>query len=130
MTMTRILPVAFAVLALAACGGTAAGHANDSHTARHTASAAAPATSVRTYPDHAADTALCNTYNADIQTGDTYDIGQALEQAEGTVSPKLARDIQALVVDSSSASLQTDLKNQVEVTFDCALVKNGISPGN
>jgi hypothetical protein len=130
MTMTRVLPAAFAVLALAACGGTAGGHASDSHAAGHRASSAAPATSVRTYPDHAADTALCNTYNADIQTGDTYDIGQALQQAEGTVSPKLAYDIQTLVVDSNSASLQMDLKNQVAVTLDCALVKNGISPGS
>jgi hypothetical protein len=127
--MKKIIPCATLILGLAACGGTTSGHASSSHAAGPSASAAS-ATPARTYPDQAADTALCNTYNTDIQTGDTYDIGQALQRAEGTVSPKLARDIQTLVMNSSSANLQTDLKNQVVITFDCALVKNGVSPGN
>lgn len=72
-----------------------------------------------------ADQALCNTFNSDIQSGDTYDIGVALQQAQGTVSPKLASDIQTVV---NGGSLQQDLKNQITVTFHCALVKNGVQP--
>ncbi len=64
--------------------------------------------------------ALCKTYNADIQSGDTYDISQALQQAFGTLSPELERDMQAVV---TGTTLNQDLNAQVEVTFDRALVK-------
>lgn len=120
----KLLAVALLALALAGCGAAAPAAHPARTTASHGAASAAPA---RTYPDQAADTALCTTYNADIQTGDTYDIGQALQQAEGTVSTKLATDIQTVV---NGGSLQTDLKNQVAVAFDCALAKNGVPPGN
>jgi hypothetical protein len=30
----------------------------------------------------------------------------------------------------NGGSLQQDLDNQVKVTFDCALVKNGVQPGS
>jgi hypothetical protein len=29
----------------------------------------------------------------------------------------------------NGGSLQQDMKNQLQVTFDCALVKNGVQPG-
>jgi hypothetical protein len=86
---------------------------------------AAPHPSARTYPDQAADVALCDTFNADIQTGDTYDIGAALQQAAGTISPKLAGDIQAVV---NGGSLQQDLMSQLHATQDCALAKVGVQP--
>jgi hypothetical protein len=69
--------------------------------------------------------ALCNTYNADIQTGDTYDIGVALQQASGAISPKLAVDIQAVV---NGGSLQQDLMRQIHTTEDCVLAKLGVQP--
>lgn len=77
------------------------------------------------YPGERADEALCKTYNADIQSGDTYDISQALQEALGTVSPKLAQDLQAVV---NGTTMSQDLKAQVHVTLDCALVKEGIPP--
>jgi hypothetical protein len=122
----RVIPGMILVTALAACGGTTPGHTGEPPTSGHSASSAAPASSVRTYPEQAADTALCNTFNTDIKTGDTYDIGQAFQQAQGTVSPKLASDIQVLV--NKSGTLQQDMKNQLSVMFDCALVKNGVRP--
>ena len=84
-------------------------------------------TSARTYPDEAADAALRRTYNTDISSGDTYDIGIALQQADGSVSPKLVQDIQAVV---NGATLQQDMQTQFKVTEDCALVTVGVSPGN
>lgn len=118
-----IVAVATVTVGLAGCGGggpaTAAVHSATPH--------AAPAhTVVRTYPDEAADAALCKTYNADISNGDTYDIGTALQQAGGSVSPKLAQDIQAVV---NGGTLQQDMQTQLKVAVDCALVKVGVSPG-
>lgn len=51
----------------------------------------------------------------------------ALRQADGSVSPKLARDIQAVV---NGATLQQDMQAQVKAAVDCALVKVGVSPGS
>ena len=80
----------------------------------------------KTYPDQAADTALCKTYTTDISNGDTYDIQVALEQVAGSVSPKLARDIQAV---GNGTTLQQDMQNQLKAAMDCALVQAGVSPG-
>lgn len=80
----------------------------------------------KTYPDQAADTALCKTYTTDISNGDTCDIQVALEQAAGSVSPKLARDIQAT---GNGTTLQQDMQNQLNAAMDCALVQAGVSPG-
>jgi hypothetical protein len=80
----------------------------------------------RTYPGQAADAALCRTYNADMQAGDLYDLGNALQLAQGNVSPKLADDIATVV--NSNGSLQQDMQNQLAVTEDCALVVNGVQP--
>ena len=79
----------------------------------------------RAYPGRAADAALCKTFNADISSGDTYDLDQALLAAAGTVSPKLAGDVQAVV---NGTTLNQDLKAQVKVTMDCALVQAGVPP--
>ena len=48
------------------------------------------------YPAEAADKALCTTYNADIKSGDTASIQAALDQADGSVSPGLARTCRRL----------------------------------
>jgi hypothetical protein len=80
-----------------------------------------------TYANQAADAALCKTYNADITNGDTYDIQTALQQAAGSVSPKLARDIQAVV---NGTTMQQDLNAQIKVAMDCALAQAGKSPGS
>jgi hypothetical protein len=80
-----------------------------------------------TYPNQAADAALCKTFNTDITSGDTYDIQTALQQAAGLVSPKLARDIQAVV---NGTTFQQDLHAQVKVAIDCGLVQAGVSPGS
>jgi hypothetical protein len=58
-----------------------------------------------TYPNQPADAALCKTYNTDISRGDTYDIEAALQHADGLVSPKLARDIQAVVNGTTSRKI-------------------------
>jgi hypothetical protein len=123
----RVIAGMTLVTALAACGGTTSGHTSGPHAPGQSASSAAPASPVRTYPGQAADAALCKTYNSDIQSGDMYDIGLALQQAQGTVSPKLGNDIQ--VVENENGTLQQDMQNQLAVTFDCALVKNGVPPG-
>ena len=122
----QVIPGMILAVALAACGRTAPGHTSESPTSDHSASPAASASPVRTYPEQAADTALCNTYNTDIQTGDNYDIGQALQQALGTVSPKLASDIQVLV--NTNGTLQQDMQNQIAVSQDCALAEAGVQP--
>lgn len=77
------------------------------------------------YPGRAADAALCRTFNTDIGSGDTYDIEQALLTAAGTASPKLASDMQAAV---NGTTLNQDIKAQVKVTMDCALVQAGVPP--
>lgn len=104
---------------LSGCGGTS--------TAATHSSPPGAATAARTYPDEKADAALCKTYSADISSGDTYDIGTALQQAGGSVSPKLAQDIQAVV---DGGTVQQDLQHQVKVAEDCALVNVGVSPGS
>jgi len=128
-TIARRITVSVAAAAaigagLAACGSGPATAARSSPAAPRTAAAAAAS---RTYPDHVADAALCRTYSADVSSGDTYDIGTALQQAEGSVSPKLAQDIQAVV---NGGTLQHDMQAQVKVAIDCALVKVGVSPGS
>jgi hypothetical protein len=122
----RVIPGTILAVALAACDGTALRHTSASAASSHSVSPTAPASPVRTYPEQAADTALCNTYNTDIQTGDTYDIGQALQQALGNVSPKLASDIQVLV--NTNGTLQQDMQNQIAVSQDCALAETGVQP--
>lgn len=78
-------------------------------------------------PNRAADTVLCRTYNSDLTAGDTYDLQATLQQDAGTVSPKLMEAMHAVV--NSGASLQKDLKTQIKVTADCAMVHSGVSPG-
>ena len=109
---------------LAACGGGTVTAARSSLASPQATSAGAAG---KTYPDQAADAALCKTYSADISSGDTYDIQMALQQAASPVSPKLARDIQAVV---NGTTLQQDMQAQVKVAGDCALVKVGVSPGS
>lgn len=109
---------------LAACGGGTITAAQFSSASPRTTLAA---TVGKTYPDQAADAALCKTYNADISSSDTYDIQMALQQADGSASPKLARDIQAVV---NGTTLQQDTQAQVKAAMDCALVKMGVSPGS
>jgi hypothetical protein len=77
------------------------------------------------YPAEAADKALCTTYNADIKSGDTASIQAALDQADGSVSPGLAKDVQAIV---DGSSLSQDMTNQIHVAMDCALVSVGKAP--
>jgi len=124
----RVIPGMILVTALAACGGTTPGRTGEPRSSVHSASSAASASpvTVRRYPEQAADAGLCNTFNTDIQTGDTYDIGQALQQAQGTISPKLASDIQVLV--NKNGTLQQDMQNQMSVIADRVLVKNGVQP--
>jgi hypothetical protein len=122
MTMARIILGMILAASLAACGGATSGHTSSSPAPGHSASAA----HVRTYPEQKADMALCTTYNSDIANGDTFDIGQALQQAQGTVSPKLANDVGVVV--NENGTLQQDEQNQVYVAFDCALAKNGVRP--
>jgi hypothetical protein len=69
--MGAVIPGAILALALAGCDGSSVSHPK-------AATSPAATKHVRTYPEQAADTTLCNTYNADIQSGDTYDISQAL----------------------------------------------------
>jgi hypothetical protein len=78
-------------------------------------------------PNQVADAALCKTFNADISSGDTYGIQAALQQAAGSVSPKLARDIQAVV---NGTTLKQDMRAQIKVAMDCGLVQGGVSPGS
>lgn len=122
ITSAAVLVSLLVSAGLSGCGGT-------STTATHSSAprATSDATAVRTYPDERADAALCKTYNADISSGDTYDAGTALEQAGGSVSPKLAQDIQAVV---NGGTVQQDLRAQVKVAMDCALVNVGVSPGS
>ena len=62
-----------------------------------------------------------------MASGDTFEVQIALQQAVGSVSPKLARDIQAVV---DGATLQQDMQRQVQVAVDCGLVQAGVSPGS
>jgi Protein of unknown function (DUF2510) len=88
---------------------------------------AAASTAPRTYPDQAADSALCKTFTTDIASGETFEIQTALQQDVGSVSAKLARDIQAVV---NGTTLQQDIQRQVQVAVDCGLVQAGVSPGS
>ncbi|MGH3226328.1 MAG: hypothetical protein ACRDPY_47915, partial [Streptosporangiaceae bacterium] len=94
---------------------------------RRTATAAAAA-QASTYPDHTADAALCKTYNADIASDDTLDIQTAVQDAAGSVSLKLAKDIEAVV--NADGTVQQDEMTLIKVAEDCALVSVGKSPGN
>jgi hypothetical protein len=107
---------------LCGCGGAATTSAAVSS---HSAS---PAAQSSTYPDHAADSALCATYNTDIASDDTPDIQTAVQQAAGSVSLKLAKDIEAVV--NSDGTEQQDELALIKVAEDCALVKVGKSPGS
>lgn len=113
-----------AALGLAACGSASDATASPT-VAPGSQTAVAPRPSTRTYPGQAADVALCNTFNTHIQTGDAYDIGVALQQAAGTISPKLATDVQAVM---NGGSLHQDLIRQIHVIGDCALAKVGVQP--
>ena len=78
------------------------------------------------YPDQAADKALCSTFNTDMTAGDTTDIQTALDQAGGSVSPGLAKDVQVVV--NNPGSVSQDEKNQLNVAMDCGLVDAGKAP--
>ncbi|MGH3260207.1 MAG: hypothetical protein ACRDOU_33215 [Streptosporangiaceae bacterium] len=79
------------------------------------------------YPDHAADAALCKTYNADLANYDTPGIQAAVQQAAGSVTGKLAKDINAVV--NAGGTEQQDALTLVHVAEDCALVSVGKAPG-
>lgn len=113
---------AVASAGLCGCGGAAATSAAASSHSPSPAAQASP------YPDHAADLALCTTYNTDLGSDDTPDIQTAVQRAVGTVSLKLAMDIEAVV--NSSGTEQQDQLALIKVAEDCALVKVGKSPGN
>lgn len=69
---------------------------------------------------------MCRIYNSDITVGDVYDLETTLQQDAGTISPKLAAAMQAVV--NAGANSKRDLLAQVKVTADCVLVKTGRSP--
>ncbi len=111
---------------IAATGGShPAAASHPAASARPSASAPAAPKSA-TYPDQAADKALCATFNADMKTGDTASVQAALDQAGGSVSPGLAKDIQA--VTSENGTVQQDEATQLNVVMDCALVDAGKAP--
>jgi hypothetical protein len=72
-----------------------------------------------------ADEALCQIYNANIGNGGESEISQALETASPLVSSKLQQDISQSL---AGTTLKQDLQAQIQVTIDCALVKNGVAP--
>lgn len=78
------------------------------------------------YPDRAADQTLCNAYHTDSNSGDWQDLGQAVQQAEGSVTSTLADDI--LNVVNNQGSLHQDEQDMLYVTMDCALVQVGKQP--
>jgi hypothetical protein len=124
--MIRPLPLAaLCAMLLAGCGSAAAAqhHPRSAHAATSAAAVASPANED---PNRAADTALCRIYNSDITAGDTADLETTLQQDAGTVSPKLAAAMQAVV--NAGANSKRDLLAQVKVTADCVLVKTGRSP--
>ena len=119
-----ISPAALAagIIMISALGGHSASAAPAAHPS---ASAPAAAPKSATYADQAADKALCGTYNTDIKTGDTASIEAALQQAGGSVSPGLAKDMQVVV---TGGSVSQDVKNQVNVAMDCGLADAGTAP--
>jgi hypothetical protein len=111
-----------AFIAMGVIGSVAAGSAKPAPAAsRPSASAPAAAPKSAAYPAQAADKALCATFNAD----DTASIQAALDRAGGSVSPGLAKDVQA-ALDGSSYS--QDVTAQIHVHMDCALVSAGKAP--
>lgn len=78
-------------------------------------------------PAVAADRALCDVYNTNIGNGDIPAIAQALAAAPTDVTPKLAHDITLV---TTGTSLSAELRNQVLVTLDCAIVKTDGTPGS
>jgi hypothetical protein len=120
-------------LALAGLIGIIAASSGGSHPAPAAKTAPAPASSApaaapksAAYPDQAADKALCATFNTDIKNGDTPSIQAALQQAGGSVSPGLAKDVQAVVDETGTVS--QDTITQVHVAMDCGLVDAGKAP--
>jgi hypothetical protein len=123
--ITNRLSAGVVLAVIAAAGLCACGAAATASSApQHTATAAAQAS---TYPDHAADAALCKTYNADIASDDTFDIQTAVQDAVGSVSLELAKDIEAVV--NADGTVQQDEMTMIKVAEDCALVSVGKSPG-
>jgi hypothetical protein len=111
-----------AFIAMGVIGSVAAGSAKPAPAAsRPSASAPAAAPKSAAYPAQAANKALCATFNA----GDTASIQAALDQAGGSVSLGLAKDVQA-ALDGSSYS--QDVTAQIHVHMDCALVSVGKAP--
>ena len=125
-----------AVLAVTACASSSSSAPNAARASAVTTSAAASraatataaAPSATSYPDQAADQALCNTYQSDIAEGDWQDLAQAVQQAEGSVTPALASDV--MNVANGQGSVQQDTQHMVYVSMDCALVQAGKQPVN
>jgi Protein of unknown function (DUF2510) len=112
----------------AATAAAASAPASASASAPASASASAAASpEPTTYPGQAADAALCKAYDMQMASGDTFEVQIALQQAAGSVSAKLAEDIQAVV---NGRTLQQDMQRQLQVAMDCALVQAGVSPGS
>jgi hypothetical protein len=83
------------------------------------------ATSRPITPDIAADQALCKTFNANIGNGGEYQIEQALLADSALATPKLIHDITKAL---TTTTLHSNLRAQVQVTFDCALASSGAAP--
>jgi hypothetical protein len=124
MSKTLFGTVLALVLCLAACD--AGSHPSAITETRGNPSSTA-STDMPNNPAVAADRALCDVYNANIGNGDIPAIAQALAAVPTDVTPKLAHDIMLV---TTGTSLSADLRNQVLVTLDCAIVKTGGTPGS
>ena len=125
-TVILAAAVGAAVLPAAACASSPAPRPARAVSHSASASPAPAAPSVSGYPQQAADQALCNTYQTDIASGDLLDLGQAVQQAEGSVTPSLANDM--LIVVNNPGTVSQDEKNMIYVGMDCALVHVGKPP--
>lgn len=83
------------------------------------------ATSRPITPDVAADQALCKTFNANIGNGGEYQIAQALLADSALATPKLIHDITKVL---TTTTLHSNLRAQVQATFDCAEAGAGTAP--
>lgn len=117
-----ITPAALAagIIMISALGGHSA-PAKAAAPAAHPSSPAATAPAkakATTYPAQAADETLCTTFNTDMTSGDTTDVATALQQAGGSVSSGLAKDVG--VVANESGTVSQDVTNQLHVAMDSA----------
>jgi ABC-type glycerol-3-phosphate transport system substrate-binding protein len=117
-----------AALGLAACGGNAAKASSTSVT--HPPASPVAASPVAASPELTADKAMCKTFNANIGNGGEYQIAQVLANSS-QVSYKLRQDITKVLTPNSGsirAQMKSDLRAQIWVSFDCAMVNVGRAP--